>query len=99
MYRRASSGELHGRDDIPPYGFPARAEDLTGLPPAGIVVGAIDGFRDECVAYAQRLMRASVPCDLHVIAGLPHASRAAPGAAAVRHARRDLNDWIADNSS
>jgi acetyl esterase/lipase len=58
------------------------------------VVGAIDGFRDECVTYALRLIRASVPCDLHVVARLPHAYRAAPGAAAVRHARRDLDDWI-----
>lgn len=92
---RSYLGELHGRDDIPPYAVPARAEDLTGLPPAGIVVGAIDGFRDECIDYAQRLMRASVPCDLHVIAGLPHAYRAAPGAAAVCQATRDLDDWIA----
>lgn len=92
---RSYLGELHGRDDIPPYAVPARAGDLTGLPPTGIVVGAIDGFADECIDYAQRLTRASVPCDLHVIAGLPHAYRAAPGAAAVRQATRDLDDWIA----
>jgi acetyl esterase/lipase len=92
---RSYLGDLYGRDEVPPYAVPARAGDLTGLPPACIVVGAIDGFRDECVTYAQRLIRASVPCDLHVIAGLPHAYRAAPGAAAVRHARRDLDDWMA----
>lgn len=92
---RSYLADLYGRDEVPPYAVPARAGDLAGLPPAGIVVGAIDGFRDECVTYAQRLIRASVPCDLHVVAGLPHAYRAAPEAAAVRHARRDLDDWIA----
>jgi len=92
---RSYLGDLYGREEVPPYAVPARAADLAGLPPTGIVVGAIDGFRDECVTYAQRLSQASVPCDLHVIAGLPHAYRAAPEAAAVRHARRDLDDWIA----
>lgn len=92
---RSYLGTLHGEDGIPAYAVPARADDLAGLPPACIVVGAIDGFRDECVDYAQRLSEAGVPCDLHVIAGLPHAYQLAPRAAAVRQARRDIEDWLA----
>lgn len=92
---RSYLGTLHGEDGIPAYAVPARADDLAGLPPACIVVGAIDGFRDECVDYAQRLSEAGVACDLHVISGLPHAYQLAPRAAAVRQARRDIEDWLA----
>ena len=50
---------------------PRGATDLAGLPPTCVVVGAIDGFRDENIDYAQRLCQAGVDCELHVIAGLP----------------------------
>ena len=55
-----------------------------GLPPSCVVVGSIDGFRDEDVEFAQRLNQTGVPCELHVIAGLPHAYQLAPHAAAVK---------------
>ncbi|MFD6974554.1 alpha/beta hydrolase fold domain-containing protein [Streptomyces sp. NPDC059949] len=35
-----------------PYAAPARATDLSGLPPAYIEVGSAETFRDEHVAYA-----------------------------------------------
>lgn len=92
---RSYLADLHDAGEVPPYAVPARAADLSGLPPACVVVGAIDGFRDEDVTYAQRLSQAGVPCDLHVIAGLPHAYRMVPGAAAVQRARRALDDWLA----
>ena len=50
----------------------ARATDLTGLPPAYICVGGVDGFRDEDIIYATRLNQAGVPADLHVYSGAPH---------------------------
>ena len=56
------------------YAAPTRAEDLTGLPPAFIDVGTVDLFRDEDIAFAQRLMQAGVPCELHVYPGAYHAS-------------------------
>jgi acetyl esterase/lipase len=56
------------------YAAPARAEDLTGLPPAFIDVGTVDLFRDEDIAFAQRLMQAGVPTELHVHPGSYHAS-------------------------
>jgi acetyl esterase/lipase len=92
---RSYLGELYGSDDVPPYAAAARATDLAGLPPACIVVGSIDGFRDEDVDYARRLNQAGVPCELHVIAGLPHAYQLAPEAQAVRLATRCKDDWLA----
>ena len=60
-----------------------------------MIVGSIDGFRDEDIDYAQRLNQAGVPCELHVIAGLPHAYLLVPGAAAVQQAARCRDDWLA----
>jgi acetyl esterase/lipase len=56
------------------YAAPTRAEDLAGLPPAFIDVGTVDLFRDEDIAFAQRLLQAGVPCELHVNPGSYHAS-------------------------
>jgi acetyl esterase/lipase len=58
------------------YAAPARAEDLSGLPPAFIDVGTVDLFRDEDIAFAARLMQAGVPVELHVNPGAYHASEA-----------------------
>ena len=59
--------------DVSAYASPAMAEDLSGLPPAYIMVGNLDPFRDEDIAYAQRLMEVGVPVELHVIPGATHA--------------------------
>lgn len=56
------------------YAAPSRAEDLSGLPPAFIDVGTVDLFRDEDIAFAQRLMAAGVPTELHVHPGSYHAA-------------------------
>jgi acetyl esterase/lipase len=56
------------------YAAPARATDLSGLPPAFIDVGTVDLFRDEDIAFAARLMQAGVPTELHVSPGAYHAS-------------------------
>ena len=58
--------------DASPYAAAARAKDLTNLPPAFVCVGAQDLFRDEDVAYAQRLIAAGIPCELTVFPGLFH---------------------------
>lgn len=92
---RSYLGQLYGTDDVPSHAAAARAADLTGLPPTCVVVGAIDGFCDEDVVYAQRLVRAGVPCELHVIAGLPHAYQLVPDAPAVRDAERCKDGWLA----
>ena len=53
---RAYLGELAGNDDIPAYAAPARVDDVAGLPPAWIGVGALDVFRDEDIEYASRML-------------------------------------------
>ena len=55
-----------GSEDISAYAAAFRAEDVRGLPPTFICVGTPDLFRDENIAYAQRLMNAGVPTELHV---------------------------------
>jgi acetyl esterase/lipase len=92
---RSYLGDLYGSDDVPFYAAAARASDLTALPPSCVVVGSIDGFRDEDIDYAQRLNQAGVPCELHVIAGLPHAYLLVPSAAAVQLAMQVMDDWLA----
>src|SRR4029450_10574181 len=62
-----------GGTDAHQYAAPPRAEDLAGLPPAFIDVGTVDLFRDEDIAFAQRLMAAGVPIELHVHPGSYHA--------------------------
>jgi acetyl esterase/lipase len=56
------------------YAAPSRAADVSGLPPVFIDVGTVDLFRDEDIAFAQRLMQAGVPTELHVHPGSYHSS-------------------------
>jgi len=58
--------------DASPYAAAARADDLSGLPPAYVCVGAEDLFRDEDIEYARRLIAAGVACELAVYPGLFH---------------------------
>lgn len=58
---------------IPAYGAAARAEDVRGLPETYIEVGQLDIFCRENVEFAKRLVDASVPVELHVYPGMPHA--------------------------
>ncbi|MET8978074.1 alpha/beta hydrolase [Streptomyces sp. NPDC004539] len=66
-------GERAGGPDVPEYAAPARAADLSGLPPAYIEVGELDIFRDENLTYARRLTAAGTSVELHVHPGCPHA--------------------------
>lgn len=65
-------GGMAGSDDVSPYAAPARADDLSGLPPAYIDVGGLDIFWDEDLSYARRLRAAGVPTEFHLHAGAPH---------------------------
>ena len=59
-----------------PYAAPARADDLSGLPPAYIASAEFDPNRDEAIGYAQRLLQAGVPVELHQWPGTFHGSQA-----------------------
>ena len=63
---------LGGIADVPIYAAPARADDLAGLPPTFLATGSIDLFAEEDLAYAQKLIRAGVPAELHVYPGAYH---------------------------
>lgn len=65
-------GEKLGTEFVSPLAAPARLRDFRALPPAFIDVGELDIFRDENVAYAQKLTKAGVSCELHVRPGSFH---------------------------
>lgn len=82
-------GHAPGTGNVSPYAAAARTESLAGLPPTFISTGALDLFLDEDIAYAQRLMRAAVPVELHVYPGAFHAFDIAPEARVALQSRRD----------
>jgi len=69
---RAYLGREPGSDDVPDLAAPGRRAELSGLPPAHVSVGALDLFFEEDVAYAERLKRRGVACELDVVAGAFH---------------------------
>jgi acetyl esterase/lipase len=84
-----------GEPDVPIYAAPARAGDLAGLPPTFICVGALDGFLDEDVDYANRLLRAGVPVELHVYPGAPHGfDLMMVNTDIARRCRTHLDEWL-----
>ena len=88
-------GARRGTDAVDAASAPARATDLSDLPPAFIDVGSAEVFRDEDVAYAARLWEAGVQAELHVWAGGFHIfDGAAPEAALSRAAIAARESWI-----
>ncbi|MEV3914799.1 alpha/beta hydrolase [Streptomyces canus] len=88
-------GELRGGPDVPAYAAPARAEDLSGLPPAFLDVGSAETFRDEVVAYASRIWQAGGVAELHVWPGGFHGFDGfAPQAALSQAARAAHVVWL-----
>lgn len=66
-------GHEPGGEGVSPYTAAARVESVAGLPAAFISVGALDLFLEEDIDYAQRLIAAGVPTELHVYPGAYHA--------------------------
>ncbi|NCG39748.1 MAG: alpha/beta hydrolase fold domain-containing protein [Actinobacteria bacterium] len=92
---RSYLGNLFDTDDVPTYAAPSRENDLSGLPPTYVMVGTLDGFADEDIAYAQRLNQCGVDTELHVYSGAPHGFDGFAGNAPVaRRARQDINAWL-----
>lgn len=76
------------------YAAPARAEDLTALPPAYVDVCQYDPLRDEGIGYAQRLAQAGVPVELHLYPGTFHGSSLVAGAAVAQRMTGDASEAV-----
>jgi len=73
------------------YAIPARAATVAGVPPAYVSVMQFDPMRDEAINYAQRLMDAGIPVELHSFAGTFHsAARVATAEVAKRIALESI---------
>lgn len=88
-------GERRGGPEVSAYAAPARAEDLSGLPPAFLDVGSAETFRDEVVAYASRIWQAGGVAELHVWPGGFHGFDGfAPQAGVSRACRGAHVGWL-----
>jgi acetyl esterase/lipase len=88
-------GPRRGTPEVSIYAAPARATDLTGLPPAFIDVGTVDVFRDENVDYASRIWAAGGDAELHVWPGGFHAfDLFAPNSPLAQAMAAARTDWL-----
>ena len=88
-------GERRGTDDVSIYAAPARATDLAGLPPAYVEAGSVEVFRDEAVAFANRLWEAGGSAELHIWSGGFHGFQGVvPTAAVSQRAIQTREAWV-----
>lgn len=88
-------GDRRKTDAVSIYAAPARAADLSNLPPAIIDVGTAEVFRDEDVAYASRIWAAGGVAELHVWPGGFHGfDLLAPAAAISMVAQQSRTDAV-----
>jgi acetyl esterase/lipase len=88
-------GELRQVDEVPIYAAPARACDLSNLPPTFIDVGSAEVFRDEDVAYASQMWADGGTCELHVWPGAFHGcDMAAPEAKLSQAMMETRTKWL-----
>lgn len=92
---RALLGTEPGGAEVSPYAAAARAEDLSGLPPTYLAVGAIDLFLQEDLEFVNRLSQAGVPVEAHVYPGVYHGFHRVQAAHIVHVADRDSRDALA----
>lgn len=70
---KAYLGPLYGSATVPAYAAPARAENLTGLPPTISFVGMIDPFFSETLDYMELLRKAGGQVWFQAYPGCYHA--------------------------
>lgn len=88
-------GPLRGTEEASPYAVPARARDVSNLPPAYLDVGAAEVFRDEATEYALRIWATGGRAELHVWNGGYHAFAGfSPGAEVSRAAVAARLSWL-----
>ncbi len=91
---RALLGQEPGSEGVSPYAAAARAENLAGLPPTFINVGALDLFLEEDLEYARRLLREGIATEVHVYPSAFHGFNMAMGATLANMFNRDCNDAL-----
>ena len=98
FFWRCLLGTDPGGPNVSFLAAPARCPDLAGLPPTFIAVGELDLFRDENMAYAQRLLSAGVSTELHVYPGAYHGFHIVPNSTPARRLEEDclqaLQRWL-----
>jgi acetyl esterase/lipase len=88
-------GDSAGGADVSPYAAPARARDLSNLPPTFLDVGSAETFRHEVVEYALAMWRDGGDCELHVWPGGFHGYVfLAPDARLTVDSVRARFDWL-----
>jgi acetyl esterase/lipase len=88
-------GDRRGTADVSAYAAPARATDLSGLPPAYIEAGSAEVFRDEAVAFASGIWAAGGSAELHIWAGGFHGFQTiVPTAAVSQTAVQTRESWV-----
>jgi acetyl esterase/lipase len=65
-------GPRRGTPNVSPYAAPARATDLSGLPPLFVDVGSAEALRDDAIDYVRRVWNAGGQAELHIWAGAFH---------------------------
>jgi acetyl esterase/lipase len=82
------------RGEPSPYAAPARAKDLSGLPPAYVSTMEFDPLRDEGILYALRMLQAGVAVELHSYPGTFHGSGMIPGAKVSERSAREAMEAL-----
>lgn len=92
---KAYLGANHGTDNVSAYAAPARAATLEGLASTTILTGELDLFVDENLEYAQRLLAAKVPVELHLYPAVHHGfDRHNPGGLQARRIVADFDQAL-----
>ncbi len=88
-------GARRGTDAVSCYAAPARAADLTDLPPAYVEVGSVEALRDEAVAFVSRIWQGGGEAELHVWEGAFHSFDEWVPCAVVSRAAHDARvSWL-----
>jgi acetyl esterase/lipase len=80
--------------EVSPYAAPARAKNLTGLPPAYISTMEFDPLRDEGILYAMRLLEHGVSVELHQFPGTFHGSALVVNAEVSKRSAHEMTDAL-----
>ena len=91
---RSYLGSLYGSATLSIYAAPARATDLTRLPPTFISTTGVDGFRDEDTDFGLRLQQSGVETEIHVAPGAPHGYQLIEDSYATQKLKRSRDEWL-----